>query len=243
MRSLWFLTLGACIVPPPYASDVDTDDSDVADDTDTPVGPTPSGITVVVLDDGGSADEVVPALEAAGHEIKGVRDYTEWDGTNPNLTDVDVVVFLQGREYEDGLGPGGDTALVVFVTDGGGLIRTERAAFATTLPPALNLDAGLPVQYLSGPLEDTQWRVIDRDSPLVDGLPTQWDEPGGYSKVTAKVGATVVIDKQGGDPLVTWDDSFGGRIIHVNHDMTATSSTLSSAMQTLMANAVTFAAQ
>jgi len=243
MRRWWsgiavWLAAG-CIVPAPYG-DQGGDDTDDTEESDTVPEDTLTGIRVLILDDGGSSQEVSAALEAAGHEVKASRLYTEWTGSNPALDDVDVVVFLQGRTFAEGFS--GDGVLVQYVLDGGGLVRTERSSYAATVPPTLSVDAGLPVEYVSGPLEATTWRVVDRTSPLVEGLATQWEDPGGYAKVRAKAGTHVVIDKQGGDPLVVWDDTYGGTVVYINHDMTATSSRLTGAMATLLGNAVTFAA-
>lgn len=242
MRWLLLLAMSACVVPAPDLGK-DADDTDVAtDDTDVDTTPSTTGIRVLVLDDGGSGTQVVPALEAAGHEVVQSKRYTAWNGTNPDLSDIDVVVWLQGRIWEDGLPGVGDDKLVEHVLDGRGLVRTEKASLASTLPPSLVIDLGLPVTYDIGEIEGTEWQVTARNSPLVEGLATKWDETGTSTEVEAKAEATVVIETQGDVPLVSWIDDNGGRVVHINHDMTGTTQTLSSNMQKLLGNAVTFAA-
>ena len=240
--SMMMVWLGGCIVPPPDFGGTPSDDTDPGQGETDDTTPTTTGIRVLVLDDGRAAQQVGPALEAAGHEIVDTKRYTQWNGTNPDLDDVDVVVFLQGSTWEDGLPGVGDDTLVQHVLDGGGIVRTEFAAKATTVAPALVIDLGLPVTYDNGAIEGTQWQVLQRNSPLAEGLATAWDEDGTSSDVVAKAGAEVVIATQDRTPLVTWVANNGGRVVHINHDMTASSNTLTSNMEQLLVNAVTFAA-
>jgi hypothetical protein len=240
---MWSVGLVAgCIVPAP-PSDYDTDTVAVdtpADTVDTT--PSASGIRVLVLDDGGSGQQVEPALIAAGHTVVERKDYWRWKGVSPSPDEVDVILFLQGRTYTEAMDVEGDAALKAFYRQGGGgVIRTELAAFAATISPEIVSDADLPVIYDDGRTEGAEWLVVDRDHEIAQNISSKWDDGGSYAKVTANEGTSVVIQARDSTPLLTIEEKGRGVMIHVNHDMTGTTSTLSDNMLDLLSACVSFA--
>lgn len=244
-------TATACVVPAPegFGDGTDGEDgtdgsSDTDDAVDTDVAA--SGLTALVLDDGGSLDQVADALEEAGHAVIEGPMFDTWDGTNPGLDGVDVVVFLQGAIDEDLLlPPEGDAALLGFVTSGGGLIRTEKAAFFADSGNNMAVDDGLPVSYDQGFQTGANWESLERDHPLLTDLPNAWNDDAAYAVVEPmdEAPVEVVMDSNpGGVPMVSYRDDLGGRVIHLNHDMTGTTEQLSTGIRGLLGNAVTFAA-
>lgn len=237
---LWLLVVPGCVVPAPPSS-TDTGDSDAPDSDSEPQTVEPTGIRVLILDDGDAGGQVRDALEDGGHEVVDQVDFWRWDGVDPSPQDLDVVVWLQGRRYEDGLIAEADTALRRFYRNGGGVIRTELASFASTLPPEVLIDEDLPVTFDDGRTAGGEWWVIERDHEIAQGIPSKWTEEGTFARVVADEGTTVVIEARDETPLVTIDESGDGVMIHVNHDMTGTTSTISDAILSLMVNCVAYA--
>jgi hypothetical protein len=250
-RQMWrgFVVLGVvgCVTPPPTLDDygwqsdtevvIDTDDSDVV--------PDPSGPRILVLNDGGSADQVVAALRAGGLSVVKGPNYQSWDGAAPALDGFDGVVFLQGATFLPRLTGPADTALREFVGAGGGLVRTERAASSAASEGAMLVDQSMPVTYDDGFGSDEGWWVDDRDHPMVASIPALWNEPGAFSEVSAVATATVLISTQGspGTPLVTIREDLPGRVVHINHDMTGTVQDLTDEMELLLAAASRWVAE
>lgn len=234
--------LVGCVTPPPTLADYgfDSEDTEIVADTEEPVDTEPvtpgDGPTVLVLDDGGSAAQVVAALRADGMTVVEGPGYDDWDGASPALDDVDVVVFLQGVTYNPRLSTAADTALRDFLIAGGGMVRTEWAAASASLQGAMRIDESLPVVYdddFSAEAED--WWVDDRDHELTQDVPAKWTEAGAFSEVDAVAAATVIISTRNGNPLLTVREDLPGRVVHLNHDMTGTTRQLTDEMKTLLA--------
>jgi hypothetical protein len=240
------LCFGGCVTPPPTLEDygVFTEDTELVVDTE-PVDDTEvvaDGPTVLVLDDGGSAAQVVAALRAGGVVVVEGPNYAEWDGSTPPLDGVQVVLLLQGLNYNPRLGQLADVAIRDFVAAGGGLVRTERAAASADSEGAMRVDASLPVVFDDGYGDGEDWWVDDRDHELVQGLPAKWEEPGGFSEVEAIAEATVILSTRSGIPLVSLREDLPGRVVHLNHDLTATAPDLSAAFEDLLVAAARWAA-
>jgi hypothetical protein len=248
-RTCLFALLGACVVPAPDLGPA-TDDTDLAvtdtdKETDTPDDTEvsePTGLQVLVLGDGTTEGPVATLLEGQGHSVTQVAAYETWDGSSPSLDDVDVVLFLQAARWNVELTDAADQALIDFVGTGGGLIRTERAAFAAHADTRMQIDFGLPVAYANDYEASTQWWAEDRDHPLLDDLPALWEDDASFTRVTATQDATVVMVTPTEVPLVSYHETFGGVYLHLNHDLTVTTGTLSPEFGTLLGNAVVFAA-
>jgi hypothetical protein len=241
--------VGACVVPPPTLADygVDTeiarvDTADTSDsDVDTDV--TPAGPVVLLLDDGASGGQIVPALEESGLQVVDGPDYYDWDGVSPSLDGVDVVVLLQGATEMPRLMPAADQGLRDFVMSGGGLVRTERALASLEEASPMLIDAALPVTSASGFADAQEWWVDDRDHPIVAGLPAKWDEPGTISLIEAVPEGEVVMSSANQVPLLTLRTDLGGRVVHINHDLTRTTSTMGPEILQLMVSTTSWAAE
>jgi hypothetical protein len=234
----WF-GMSACVVSPPPV--IGADDTDQPDDTD-PVDTIPpgSGADVLILDDGGSGDQVEAALEAAGHNVVARKDYWRWDGTDPRARDVEVVVWLQGVTFADPMQDAADRGLVNFVNNGGGLIRTELASFAAVNADPLQINALLPVSFDDGQFADRDWEVWVRGHDLVQGIPERWTEAGTSAMVRLVGEAEMVMATRDEVPLVSFTKEYGGTVLHINHDMSGTTDTISEEILGLLANAVSF---
>ena len=198
---------------------------------------------VLLLGDSLSERQVQRALENAGHDVVFGGLYYEWDGVTPNVNDFDVVIYLDGYDYGYLLDPVADAALSAFVAGGGGLIITEWSAYdaAGTWNPLVG--ALMPVTSpdrnydYGGP-----WYVVDPAHRLAAWLPDRWGDAAAYGYVVPIAGATVVFEGIDGHPLVTYRTDTGGTVIHVNHDMTYTTSRIHPNALRVLVNAVEFAA-
>jgi hypothetical protein len=200
---------------------------------------------VLVLGDDASELEVGPALEAAGHTVDCTCSYYDWDGTNPPLRDFDVVVFLDGETYGQGLDPAAVAEFVSFVESGFGLVMTEWSAYdvcRSNLP--VEIDGLMPV-YMPTCLDYSYlprlWSPVDPIHPMVAGLPSSWTDNGGFSFVEIKPGADVVIEDGDANPLLTWWNEPGGVVVHHNHAMRDRALPISAEALQVLINAVEFA--
>lgn len=203
---------------------------------------------VLVLNDTEAGTQVENALRRAKHLPISGGNYYEWDGANPSLDDVEVVILLSGEIYSNPLLPAADAALAAFVQAGGGLVRTEWSAYQAGATPSQAVDALLPVRlpdssaYAAG----STWMVTNPKHPLVKGLKKTFAVPdAGISNVQLVAGATVVaelVDVDGTFPAVTFAAAGAGTVVHVNHDMTYSTNVILPAILKVLVNSVSFLA-
>jgi hypothetical protein len=250
---VWLLGSGGCITPSPTLQDYGYDsgflatmDSDTDDGTDSDA-PAATGPRVLVLDDGAAGAQVVPGLRAQGIDVVEGPSYEAWDGSNPSLDGTHVVLLLQGSTYLPRLSANADRVLRDFVSAGGGMVRTERAAASAASAGPMGIDHVLPVEFLDEVDQGEQWWVDDRDHPIAASVPARWDEPGGFSLVAvtseAEAAAQVIISTDARVPLLTVRDDLPGRIVHVNHDLTATVETMGKEILELFGASVIWASR
>ncbi len=199
---------------------------------------------VMLLGDTDAEYQIQPALEAAGHTVTFAGYYYDWDGVTPNVADFDVVVLLDGYDYSYALLPEAATALQSFVASGCGLVTTEwiaydvcqgyKGAIVGDLLPVTMPDCS---DYGS---VDT-WTVDNPGHSLAAGLPASWSDDAGWSTVTAKSGADVIVSGTAGNPMVVTSDAAGGTVVYLNQDMTYTTSTINTNAIQLVVNATDYA--
>jgi len=199
---------------------------------------------IMLLGDEDAETQVQAALEAAGHTVTFAGIYDEWDGITPAVSNFDVVVFLNGYDYGYELLPAAATALQGFVAGGCGLVMTEwtaydvcsgyKGAIVEGLMPVTMSDCG-DYGY------DETWTVDSPGHPLVTDLPASWSDPAGWSTVTPKTGTTVVVSDSVGNPMVAYSNASGGTVVYLNHDMTYTTSSMTSESLQLIVNAAEYA--
>ncbi len=236
-------------------SDTDTDsDSDTDGDGDADADAGDGGpdagdggldggnvkIKVLLLDDGNSGTQVASALVDAGFVVVQGGNYYDWDASAPSLQGVDTILWLEGYDYCYALLPGTDDAIVAFVQGGGGLVRTEWAAWG--IWDGCDPDAGtndlMPVVYGGDFQYGGTWTLVDA-GPLADGLPSTWYDDAGLSHVTLQPNAHKVAVVSGYPGLVFWTEP-GGRVVYINHDMSYTTDPMSHEAIQMIKNAVSF---
>lgn len=248
------LAATACYTPAPDLGLDPVDDTDMVDGTtpvvpdtdlppDTDTEPAIDALQVLLLGDGVSDNAVAAALTEHGFNVIQVGTYQNWTGSNPPLDDIDVVFFMQAAVWEAELSEEADVALVTHLARGGGLVRTERAVFAAHDSTDMQVDFGLPVQYNFNQETAVDWWAVDRTHDLLRSLPGLWTEEATITHVTPRdSNTTVVAATQRDIPLLSYQENNGGVYLHLNHDVTATSPTLSVEFKTLLGNVVEFAA-
>jgi hypothetical protein len=187
---------------------------------------------------------VQPALEAAGLTVTFGGLYYDWNGTTPDVNDFQVVVLLDGFDYGNDLTPGALEALHGSIAAGCGLVTTEWATYDVYQgykPP--DFGALLPVESPQGDYGSADvWTVLDTGHPLAAGLPASWSDDAGWSAVSALAGSSVVVEGALGNPLVTYGRLNGGVVVHLNHDLTYTTTTMSAEILAVFGNAARYAA-
>ncbi len=246
-RSFMLCLAAGCVVPAPDlgfdTSIPDTDDTEVVGETDDTEVPEPVDITVFLLGDGASDDAVAGVLAAEGYTLVRAGPYAAWDGVTPALDGADAVLWLQAARFDTPLAPAANQALMTFVQGGGGLIRTERAAFAARNGVLNTIDNGMPVNWVAASTPALEWTAVQRDHELVDGLPALWTDAASVADVVAVGAAEVIVQSRREQiPLVSFRTDLGGPYLHLNHDLTQTDGTLSAEFQDLLVNAVNFVA-
>ncbi|MCP4604151.1 MAG: hypothetical protein GY847_27125 [Proteobacteria bacterium] len=207
-----------------------------------------SQLEVMVLGDNWSETRVIELLESKGHSVTYAGLYYEWDGIEPDISAFDVVVWIEGEDYGYCLTDAADDAISAYITSGGGLVRTEWAAYDIYGEDCEDQisDNLMPTTSPEGDYEyGTTWNVIDGEHPLTEGLPATWDDTyGGISLVTANPTATVVIENSSEIPLLTFDDVNGGMVVHINNDFGSDEDedAFTPEMQQIMHNACVFSA-
>ena len=186
--------------------------------------------TVVrVLYLGDSARNTVAIYEElvdAGFEVTDATPFYAWDGVAPDVNDFDVVVYLQGEDYEDtNLLPAADAALTAWMLAGGTVIRSEWIAYeiGPFLVDETDFDQYLPVEAPDSQdyFYNTTWTLDIEDSPLVAGVPATWDSAGGGCTFVNAVDDAVVVatsDECGAALTYKEHGANGGRVIHINDD-------------------------
>jgi len=158
-------------------------------------GTTPS---VLILKDGGTEVDLASVLTEAGMEVtvSEVFEY-QWNGTNPDPTEFDVVILVNGvwPSYGNDMPSAGQAALVDFVNNGGGLLMTEwmtyesRNGHYSTMSDLVLFE---PSQwnYQSG----TGTLTVVQDHPITEGLPSSFGIPyHAGNRGGVKAGVEVII--------------------------------------------------
>lgn len=193
-------------------------EGDAGTDTGETVEPGPAH--VLLLTDAGDDTAVELALVRGGHEVTNAGLYYRWDGLDPALEDVDVVVFMEGENHGYGLETGVDELLREFVDAGGSVIRTEWSAYEIRANPSTPFDGMIPVVGSGSFVYERPWSFVDPADPIAKGVQDGFSPvDSGCSDVEAKPDATVLAWTQDCGPLVSYRTfDGGGTLLHINDD-------------------------
>ena len=204
-----------------------------------PPQPTQTGVKVLILGDGEAETQVQAALEAAGHQVTVIPYYDDWDGVTPDVDSFQMVVLLDGEYYGEELQTGAGTALEAFVAKTCDLLITEWTAYdvegGDKTGPIADL---MPVISPDGDYDDGFTWTVTAAHPLTAGLAANWWDDAYSVYVDPKPGAIVLIRGDDQIPLLTYSNHAGGRVTHLNHDMTYTTDTIEANALQIIVNAV-----
>jgi hypothetical protein len=195
---------------------------------------------VLLLGDNGGQGQVQTALQNAGNTVTVVNPYTAWDGVTPSAAAFDLIILLDGVDYGSPLQPGAEAAIAAHVSQGCSFLATEWTAWdvckgykSAAIGDLLPVSAPAGCAYHYG---DT-WTVALASDPLAAGLPGSWSDSAGYTVVAAKPGAVVVIKGSNDNPMLSYTNAHGGTVVHLNHDVTYTTSTIDPNALQILTNA------
>jgi hypothetical protein len=200
-------------------------------------------VDVLVLGENASEIDITFYLNTVGHSAEIGPRYWEWTGSNPSPMDFDVVILPTGDGFGHDLTAGGLAALTAAIASGRGFVTSEWSLF-----DVFNGDkseaygALLPVTTPSGVWGTSQtWTVTSVGHPLVENLPQSWSDGARWTVASPKAGTTVVVTGNVAGAMVSYWNSPGGTVIHINHDLTDHVVISDEAFQ-VIENAVRFAA-
>ena len=184
-----------------------------------------AGVNVLLLPDGPGAgvDSLVGALELAGHSVVvGPIEYT-WDGTNPSISEFDVVVHLNGKTWATAMPVAGQQALVEFVRFGGGYVGGQWNGFEVATGLLLDMD-DLVLQLWPYPDNCVEcsmtWTVVPGmgDHPMLVGIPESFTFDAGAHDAGPladfeEYPSTVLMTSPSGSPAVTIREFEFGRVV------------------------------
>jgi len=197
-------------------------------------------VKVLVLDDTGApGNSVVVSLQNADFDAIDGPLYYEWDGVDPSLDGMDVVLSLEGYDYGYELTPEAQAAVQAFVAAGHGFIRTEWG-----LEQGIYLDPPLmPAIYEDDYDYGSTWTTInDPTHPLARGITVPFVSEAAYCFISLVGEGVSVIENEFGFPIVSYTTEHGGTTVHLNHDAHYTTDPVEDEALTLYQNAVHFAA-
>lgn len=190
-----------------------SDDDDGGSPTGGGADPDP---VVLVLGDGRSETHVSATLSAAGFEVRDGGLFHEYTGAG--LDEADAVVLLAGYDDNHDMQDAGETALVAFVSAGGGLVTTEWLGYSIDRSDDHQiLDPILPVGYGGTYGTGAETLSVLVDHPVTENLPASFstESANQYSVVAPRSGATQLVrGSRSGAAVVTWTK--GGRVVSLN---------------------------
>lgn len=186
-----------------------------------------ANINVLVIWDVQSqqTDALVKAIAAGGAKVVlSDTDEVGYDGTNPPLRNVDVVVHLNGTTFDREMTHAGQRALEQFVRDGGGYIHHEWNAYELqnqrmlAMRPLILFDR---TSGYSGPIE------IRKKEGNLSGHPVVWEVPkvftmsgssniGHIHKFDEDPAQVLAVDQNGNDAIAIREYGLG-RVVGFHH--------------------------
>jgi PKD repeat protein len=165
----------------------------------------PSGVgkSILVLRDGISENDVIAILTSAGFNvITGPLEY-QYDGTNPPLINIGVVVLLDGNSYDKDMPANGQTALRNFVLNGGGLVLTEWFAYERD-NGRYSYMSDLQILARSNGTMGSEIYTVVASHPVVEGLPFSFGIPVNGHNIGHAIndGVVVATGSSSGDAVV-----------------------------------------
>ncbi|MBD1398871.1 HYR domain-containing protein [Pontibacter sp. JH31] len=167
------------------------------------------------------------ALTAAGMEVTlSTTKESEYDGTNPSLTEFDAVIHLNGETYSIAMPIAGQNALVDFVINKGKTyITNEWSAYEVDASQSMTAMNDIVVLNRTGGFTDisTYTMVAEQSGhPLMSGITASFTLPrgggnGGDARVYSSNQPLVLMTSAQGAAVAVREFSNGGKAIGFQH--------------------------
>lgn len=172
------------------------------------------GTEILIIKNGGTENDVASILSGAGMSTTiTVYDY-EWDGTNPPPDNFDAMVLLNGRYgWASGMSTSGQTALINYVQNGGGLLITEWVAYEYANGRYASMGDLIIIRRSSGSWYTPTYQVVQAHD-ITANLPSAFTLPYHAGNVGSAIAeATVLITASGVGDAVAVREYGQGRIV------------------------------
>jgi hypothetical protein len=169
-------------------------------------------------------EALASALKSSGVEVVfSQTDGPGFNGSNPSLQDIDVVVHLNGTTYMREMDPAGQRALLKFVENGGGYVHHEWNAYQYSVGQLQLLRPLILFDRSSGELGPVTLHRVDtgKTHPVIWEVPKSFTMEGAFNvgkvHVFAEEPAVVLAqDDKGNDAIAVREFAFG-RIVGFHH--------------------------
>ncbi|MFC2170455.1 carboxypeptidase regulatory-like domain-containing protein [Calditrichota bacterium] len=167
-------------------------------------------IEVLIFGDDATDGTLTEPLEEEGFEVTFFGLDSNYDG-DPAPDGFHVIVLTDGTNYTNQMPNDGQSAILEFVENGGGLIVTEWIAYEVMSNRYQILADLLPMPRTGG-TTGTETYTIEEDHEVTDGLPDTFQINTGSNTGTATDGTVVVTGNTCGDAVVVHEYE-DGRVV------------------------------
>jgi len=202
-------------------------------------------LNLLILGDGTAEYEITPFLPSNINWTVAPVTEGQWDGTNPPLTGFDVVLLLDGNTWDVDMPVSGQTALVNFVTNGGGFIGTAWLPWEVANHNAYSYMRDLIPQTQVNDYITTDTYTVIINHPVTQGLPSSFFVPYACVNGSSANSGTVVITGTVGQDAVVVKDYGAGKVVGLVTcgGVYCEGNPWNSNMQTLLINAIEWAGE
>jgi hypothetical protein len=173
------------------------------------------GRNILIINDGSTGSILQTILTNAGYDVTIVSDDAVYNGTNPSPDGFAAVVLTDGIDYGDDMPSGGQSAIVNYVNNGGGLITTEWTGYEIESGRYTTLASVMPFLRTGGS-SGTETYTVSSLHPVTEGVSRSFTIQTGTSTGTvagsdcqvvvtgSAAGAAVVVAERGYGKVVSF---------------------------------------
>jgi len=190
---------------------------------DEPTAPVPALANVLIIEDGGTEDSLFKILNSANFDVTLGGPFQNYTGTN--FSAYDLVILLNGVDYDFEMPDSVELGLKNYVTGGGVLLVTEWMCYTIVqFDYNLILDSILPVESFASSSNGIETYLKESNHAITAGVPDSFDtkQDWSYSEVfpnprTQTTDYTLLYSgKFYGGAAMTIGTLGSGRVIHWN---------------------------
>jgi hypothetical protein len=168
--------------------------------------PNGKSLSVLVITDGATETDVANILTTAGFTVTTTVQDDQYYGT-PDPNNYNAVILLNGENYGNDMPTAGQTALVNFVSNGGGFIVFEWIAYEIENGRYQSMLDLVPITRVGGGSDPDNYTVV-ASHPVTNGI-TSFSLTQGYNEGNANSGTVLLTGTQSGDAVVAKEYGLG----------------------------------